>query len=100
MEYVNCLVNSGDFRALQIIDNIYNGIKPDENDEEPEPAIRDFLYFLLRRKAYVLVEKGRLNEAEEIFRPMLEQPENSDFALNELAYIQKLREKKNKNKSE
>ena len=42
-----------------------------------------------RRKAYLLVSLGRYDEAKTILTAMLKEPENSDFALNELAYIQK-----------
>ena len=42
-----------------------------------------------RRKAFLLVSLHRYDEAEAILTKMLNEPENSDFALNELAYIQK-----------
>ena len=51
-----------------------------------------FMNFLRRRWAYVHVELGDLTSAENVYKKMLNEPLNADFALNELAYIQKLRE--------
>ena len=41
----------------------------------------------------MLIELRRLDDAEEILRQMIDDPESGDFALDELAYIQQLREK-------
>ena len=48
-----------------------------------------FLAFLQRRKVYVLIEKQAYNKAQRMLKKMLNDPENADFALNELAYLQK-----------
>ncbi|MES5167537.1 hypothetical protein ABVC73_03050 [Prevotella melaninogenica] len=40
-----------------------------------------------------MVELHRFDEAEEMLRQMIDDPESGDFALDELAYIQQLREK-------
>lgn len=99
-EYVNCLVNAKDFRAISIIDNLLQTIEQSsENAEEGEPVEPDsefleFRNFLLRRRAYVYVDLGMLDEAEKEFKEMLKQPSNKDYALGELAYIQKLKQKK------
>jgi tetratricopeptide (TPR) repeat protein len=93
-EYVNCLANSKDFRAIMIIDRLLeqtNIQNKEESEEEINPAFVSFVNFLRRRKAYVYIDLGRLDEAENVFKSMLEEPENSDYALNELAYIQTLR---------
>ena len=96
-ELVNCLVNAGDFRAMSTIDNLKGSINHsmmlDEEDEVPEP-IRKFLSFLDRRKVYILVDKHRFGEARPLLTKMLDDPENVDFAINELAFIQKM-EKEN-----
>ena len=90
MEYVNCLVNSGDYRAQQAIDRLIAGVKMNmEEDEQPEEHIAKFLAFLQRRKVYVLIEKQAYNKAQRMLKKMLNDPENADFALNELAYLQK-----------
>ena len=95
-EYVNCMIYLGDYRSLMTIDGIledlHNSIVEDE-EGEVEQSLRPFLHFLYRRKAYVLIELRRLDEAEEILRQMIDDPESGDFALDELAYIQQLREK-------
>ena len=95
-EYVNCMIYLGDYRSLMTIDGIledlHNSIVEDE-EGEVEQSVHPFLQFLYRRKAYVLVELHRLDEAEEMLRQMIDDPESGDFALDELAYIQQLREK-------
>ncbi len=96
-ELVNCLVNSGDFRAMTTIDNLKGSITQsllmDEEEDIPEP-IRKFLSFLDRRKAFVLVDKHKYDDARALLNKMLDDPENMDFAINELAFIQKM-EKEN-----
>ena len=47
-----------------------------------------FAAFVKRRKAYLLVSLGKYDEAEALLKKLLDDPENSDFALTELAYIQ------------
>lgn len=95
-EYVNCMIYLGDYRSLMTIDGIledlHNSIVEDE-EGEVEQSVYPFLQFLYRRKAYVLVELHRFEEAEEMLRQMIDDPESGDFALDELAYIQQLREK-------
>ena len=92
-EMINCMVNSGDFRSLNYIDQIISSLEAgsDPNDDEalPEPHILKFLAFLKRRKVFVLVEKGEYEKAKAILNGMLDDPENADYAINELAYIQK-----------
>ena len=60
-----------------------------QNSDKPQ-HIFQFLAFLKRRKVYVLVEKKRFEEARKNLMEMLDDPECADFAINELAYIQKL----------
>ena len=95
-EYVNCMIYLGDYRSLMTIDGIledlHNSIVEDE-EGEVEQSVHPFLQFLYRRKAYVLVELHRFDEAEEMLRQMIDDAESGDFALDELAYIQQLREK-------
>ena len=95
-EYVNCMIYLGDYRSLMTIDGIledlHNSIVEDE-EGEVEQSVHPFLQFLYRRKTYVLVELHRFDEAEEMLRQMIDDPESGDFALDELAYIQQLREK-------
>jgi tetratricopeptide repeat protein len=101
--YVNCLINLGDHRALMAIDSILEDLRSslsEDEDDEIEHPLRPFLQFLYRRKSYVLIGLRRLDEAEEILRQMMDDPESADFALDELAYIQQLREKGNINRND
>lgn len=102
-EYINCLVNSGDFRALYVIDRLLSDIRKDDGGDKEEDegdgdkqqsdsVLQHFINFLRRRRGYVLVDMGRLDEAEKMFREMLNEEDNSDYALEELAYIQRLKE--------
>lgn len=102
--YVNCLVNGNDFRALATINALLFQVTPmggdnvpnadDDDDGEDITAQRTspnapFISFLKRRKAYVLINEKKYDEAESLLKQLLDDPENSDFALRELAYIQK-----------
>ena len=94
-EYVNCLVDAKDFRALSIIENMETLIKNQVADAEggiPEHLQR-FSKFLQRRKAHHLIDLGYYDKAQEMFQAMYQDPECQDYALNELAYLQKLRGK-------
>lgn len=97
-EYVNCLTNSTDFRALGIIQRLIKNVKTaidnEEENEEELPQLKAFLSFLHRRKGYALIELNKLEEAENLFRTMLDDPESESYALDELTYIQQLRESK------
>ena len=95
------MINLGDHRSLMAIDSILDDLRNSLSDDEEdvlEQSLRPFLQFLYRRKSYVLIELRRLDEAEEILRQMIDDPDCSDFALDELAYIQQLREKENINR--
>ncbi len=91
MEYVNSLVNAHDQRALQTIDELIVSISEsyEFDDEIPQEHVARFMAFLKRRKAYVLVDKGFFKRAKRMLNEMLHEAENADFAINELAYIQK-----------
>ena len=96
-EQVNAMVNSGDFRSMGTIDQLVASINDSldlEEGEKPAEHIQAFLAFLNRRKAFILVDKGRLEEAKALLNKMLEDPLSADYAINELAYIQKLEKNK------
>ena len=104
--YINCLVNNHDFRAMDSINvllenlnmiihslEIGNGNEDEEEEMDPKVArekerLEHFNAFIKRRKAYLLVSLGKYDEAETLLKKLLDDPENSDFALTELAYIQ------------
>lgn len=100
--YINSLVSNKDFRALDSINTLLNDLSrlresnfvdnDEDNDEQYDPSLArldSFISFVKRRKTFMLVSLGRYDEAKAILTKMLNEPENSDFALNELAYIQK-----------
>ena len=59
--------------------------------EEMPDNIRSFLNFVRRRRGYAYIDFNQLDEAEKIFTKMLDEEENADYAINELAHIRKLR---------
>ena len=93
-EYVNCVTNMNDFRAIYSIRNLIERIN--QQLEESEGNVSEdfvfFINFIKRRHAYVLINIKHYDEAELLLREMLEDPANKDFAINELAYLQRIRE--------
>ena len=94
MAYVNCLVNSKDHRALQIVNSLLEQAQRYEEDSEesvPESA-QEFHNFLRRNQVFILIETGKHADAQTILETMLGEPENFDFAVDELAYLKSLTE--------
>ena len=97
MEYVNCLVNSHDFRARNLVGELLKKVNDMEeeciaNEEELEEGLKAFQNFLRRRQVYVMIDNREYGEAKKLLNKLILDPDNSDFALNELAYIQKITE--------
>ncbi len=92
MEYINSMANSGDLRIFSAIDDVMADIRDqyDQDDEMPDRIV-SLVNFLRRRRAYAFINFGNLDQAEKEFKEMLNDPENRDYAINELAYIQHLR---------
>jgi hypothetical protein len=98
-EYINCMVNSNDYRAAEIVENMISFVtnfmmrsEEDEDDDNEVPqSVTDFYHFLRRRRVYLMINNEQFQEAEQECKSMLNEPANADFALDELAYIQKLR---------
>ena len=88
-EYINFLTNSKDPHALSVIEQVIA--------KSPKPEKEEFLIqwnyhmaFLKRRKAYALIEEGRLKEAKAFIKTeLLNDPLSKDFAQGELNYIEK-----------
>lgn len=94
-EMVNSMVNSHDFRAEHMVDSLINELESrQEEDEEEGPMldsnVRNFYHFLRRRKVYLLIERKSYLEVRTMLKKMLDEPENNDFAINELAYLNKI----------
>ena len=88
------MVNGGDLRAYGIIEGLLQELANLPEKEKVKGYFEPFRNFLKRRKAYILVERKSYDEAERMLRKMIDEPENADFAIHELAYIQKKKEAK------
>ena len=94
MEYINCLVNSGDYRALDVVEQmtvkVEDALRGIEEDEVQPEILIAYRNFLVRRRSFLLVEKRRIMEAKELLAKMLDDPENRDFAIEELKFVEQL----------
>lgn len=95
MELVNSMANSKDLRLFSYTEGIMDEVKRNfaDNEELPE-NIRDFINFIRRRRGYAYIDFNQLDKAEKIFTQMLDEEENADYAINELAFIKKLRQQR------
>jgi len=95
MELVNSMANSKDLRLFSYTEGVMEEVKRNFSEEEALPDnIKDFINFLRRRRGYAYIDFNQLDKAEKIFTHMLNEEENADYAINELAYIKKLREQR------
>ena len=93
IEYINCLANSRDIRAIYTIHNELNQLAQ-LRESEITDSIIFYHNFLRRRRAYTFVDMGRLDDAEEAFKEMLNEGANKEYAKGELEYIQELKKLK------
>lgn len=95
MELVNAMANSKDLRLFSYTEGVMEEVKRNfsEDDELPE-NIKDFINFLRRRRGYAYIDFNQLDKAETIFTQMLDEEDNADYAIHELAYIKKLRQQR------
>ena len=80
-EYVAILSNIVDPRAFQVI----------REELLSDPKDQSYKNLLNRRYAFMLIEYGKLEEAEKILNKLLEDPSSASFAKTELEYIKQLR---------
>ena len=93
MELVNSMANSKDLRLFSYTEGIMDEVKRNFSDNEELPEnIRDFINFIRRRRGYAYIDFNQLDKAEKIFTQMLDEEDNADYAINELAYIKRLRQ--------
>ena len=89
-EYVNCMCNNNDVRALGLIEaNLKSLVKPEE--PEYQQAFEFHKSFLLRRKSYMLINLHMFDEAETLLKELLNDPASKEFAEHELASLQQMR---------
>lgn len=116
-EYINCLVDGRDPRAVEIINGLlfdlqaFDGVGLNDDGEEDEAFPSDgqsepddeaqhaFYDFLRRRKASALINDHRYDQAEQLLKTLLDEPANSVFAQRELAYMSRARGAGNKDNS-
>ena len=95
MELVNSMANSKDLRLFSYTEEVMDEVKRNfSEDEELPDNIRDFVNFLRRRRGYAYIDFNQLDKAEKIFTQMLQEEDNADYAINELAYIKRLRQQR------
>lgn len=89
-EYVNVLVNAKDARALSMIDRLLRDLPQADDEDQENEVIGGVRDFLLRRRAYTLIDFRRYKEAYELLRTMLDDPANAEFAQSEIDYLRTL----------
>lgn len=89
-EYINCLSNMMDPQALDVVNEVIEK-SPKPETEEGVLAWKHHMAFLKRRKAYILIDKNRLAEAEKLLTEMTNDSLCKDFAEGELKYIEQLK---------
>ena len=95
MELVNTLANSKDLRLFSYTEGVMDEVKRNFSEADELPThIKDFVNFLRRRRGYAYIDFNQLDKAEKIFTQMLNEEDNADYAIKELAYIKKLREQR------
>ena len=101
MELVNSMANSKDLRLFSYTEGVMDEVKRNfSEDEELPDNIRQFINFMRRRRGYAYIDFNQLDQAEKIFTKMLDEEENADYAINELAYIKKLRQQRGEKSTE
>lgn len=95
MELVNAMANGKDLRLFSYTESVMEEVKRNFSEAEELPEnIKDFINFLRRRRGYAYIDFNQLDNAEKIFTQMLKEEENADYAINELAYIKRLRQQR------
>ena len=88
-QFVNCLVGLRDSEALRYINDGMDSVTRDGALEEQDHSQQAFYYFLQRRKADLLLALHRRDEATQLLQQMLDNTPNSDYAIYQLAQLQK-----------
>lgn len=94
MELVNAMANGKDLRLFNYTEEIMDEVKRNFDQDDLPENIKDFINFLRRRRGYAYIDFNQLDQAEKVFTQMLGEEDNVDYAINELAYIKKLRQQR------
>ena len=93
-EFVNCLCNMKDIGAKGYISSKAKEVTELMNkSEEDSERLLPLYNFLRRRYVYVLIDRGELDEAEEMLNGMIADEQDLDFANGELEYIKTIKGK-------
>lgn len=93
MEHVNALVNGSDWRAEMAINSEKESMLQwlnEHEEHEMRDAVVDYMIFLDRRKVFIMIEQGRLEEAKSLLIEMVKYEAFEDYARQELRYIAEL----------
>ena len=89
-EYINCLSNSQDPQALEVIEDVMKRSPRPESEE----GVKDWNFhmaFLKRRKTYVLIDLKRYDDARKLLTEMQNDSLCAEFAENELNYLNSIK---------
>ncbi|MBQ8867713.1 MAG: hypothetical protein IJ013_08340 [Bacteroidaceae bacterium] len=91
-EFINCLCNMADVEAKGYIhDRAEEVMKQMRKSEEEAERLAPHYNFLRRRYAYVLIDRGELDDAEQMLNSMIADEEDVEYAKGELEYIKEIR---------
>ncbi len=91
MEWINMVVNGRRLDAYGTVEEVLQD--PSEVKElftEDEEGLKKLMDFLERRMGYLYIEFGQYEEARNLFTKMLDNPVSSDFAREELEYLDEI----------
>ncbi|MCX6231132.1 MAG: hypothetical protein NTZ33_06270 [Bacteroidetes bacterium] len=89
-EYINCLIALKDIRSLMLIDHNLELLTKKSEDNRTSDDY-EFFMFLLRRKAYCMIELKQYDTADEILKHILKKDPENEFAKQEIEYIIQLK---------
>ncbi len=91
-EFINCLCNMKDVGAKGYIHSQAENVMRQMNKSEEEAeSLTPFYNFLRRRYAYALIDRGELDDAEQMLNDMIADEQDVEFAKDELEYIKQRR---------
>jgi tetratricopeptide (TPR) repeat protein len=89
-EYINCLIALKDIRSLMIIEHNLE-LLTKKTEEDRTEYDYEFFMFLLRRKAYCMIELKQYDAADDILKHILKNDPENEFAKKEIEYIKQLK---------
>lgn len=95
--YITAIVRSHDHRAIGIVNGVLSNVQrlydgPEEPSGIGREELYEFLLFLRRSKAQVLIDDRRLDEAEDVLRKLLPDDKRHEaHLLEQLATVARLR---------